>query len=118
MNNNKIVLTVLACDTTGIEGGSEYSMKFGPDVCIKVRGAFRMSVAAALSQLLEEYGVFVTSIEQADEGGFFAMIIFGDMGDNIVSLDHLRTVLAERGKQYGASIKIQKDDLFRYMHRI
>jgi len=117
-SDNRVVVTVLAYDTTGIEGGSEYTLVFSPGVSVKIKGAFRMSIAAALSQILEEYGIRVISIEQAEEDGCFAMILFGDMGENIVSLEHLRTILFERGRKAGASIKIQKADLFRYMHRI
>ncbi|MCD6309720.1 MAG: hypothetical protein J7M18_03335 [Candidatus Eremiobacteraeota bacterium] len=116
--DSKIVVTVLAYDITGIEGGTEYTMVFSPGVSTKIKGPFRMNIAGILGQILEEYGIQVLSIEQASEDGCFAMILIGDMGDNIVNLEHLRTILAERGKQVGASIKIQKADLFRYMHRI
>jgi len=118
MSNNRIVITVLNYETVDHQAPQEYWVEFYPGNKFKLKGTSRVFLAGAISQILEEYGVSVTDIDQCGEGQCFAMIIWGDMGDNLVNLESLRHRLVARGQELTASIKVQREDLFKFMHTI
>jgi len=118
MNNHQIVITVLNYETSDPNTPEEYWVEFYPGNKFKLKGTNRVFLAGAVSQILEEYGVAVTDIDQCGEGQCFAMIIWGDMGDNLVNLESLRERLSAKGRELNASIKVQREDLFKFMHTI
>ena len=118
MKNSRIVITVLSYETMEFISPQEYTVEFPLGAKIKLTGCHRVLLAGACSQTLKEYGVMVTDVDQCEEKDCFAMIIWGDMGDNLVNLDSLRHKLLSSGKELGASIKVQREDLFKFMHTI
>ena len=118
MNGSRIVVTVLSYDTVDMISPQDYTVDFFPGGKIKLKGGSRVLLAGAVGQILRDYGVKVTDIDQCEEEGCFAMIIWGDLGDNLVNLDSLRHRLMAEGEKLSASFRVQREDLFKFMQTI
>lgn len=85
---------------------------------ISVPGAQGAILAAVLERVLKELGVQVLDVTQTREGSLFAMMILADRSASDLSIDSLRRTMDEVGRQISATVRIQGEDLFRYMHRL
>ncbi len=65
--------------------------------------------------LLPQYGLVVDRTEQAPQG----LLIFAQSRDcDSLNLLHLRQQLSQSGQQLGVEFRVQREELFRAMHRI
>ncbi len=82
-----------------------------------VAGAHRATLVANLTRFLNEFGFDVEDVEQADGEGCFAMVIMAKPRHE-VKLAEVRALLERQGKEWGISLRVQREDLFLAMHRI
>ena len=87
-------------------------------VVITVVGKDRVGIIAAVTSFLSEQHVNIEDITQKILGGYFTMILIGDMTQCSMALGDLKNHLIQRGEEIGVQIFLQHTSIFRAMHRI
>jgi ACT domain-containing protein len=85
---------------------------------ITVIGHDRIGIIARIAGILAESGVNVLDISQTILQEFFTMTMLVDLSAMEISLEELNGRLQGAGEEMGLSIRVQREDLFRSMHRI
>ncbi len=87
---------------------------------LRVDGAYRASLVGRIHNLLESYGVRVLGIEQSSENDSFALLMHASINanDSMVNIGELRRQLVAEAQKLGVTLRIQREELFAYMHRI
>ncbi|MBE6943415.1 MAG: ACT domain-containing protein [Ruminococcaceae bacterium] len=85
---------------------------------VTVVGEDRVGIIAEVCTHLATYGVNVLDISQTVMQGYFTMMMVVDTEKSTVSLAELAKVTEEKGKEMGLSIRLQRADIFKAMHRV
>jgi ACT domain-containing protein len=85
---------------------------------LSVLGEDRVGIVAAISNVLAEAHVNIEDIRQTIIGGIFSMTMLVTVDEESTAFDELQKQLAEIGDRLGLQITLQREDVFRYMHRI
>lgn len=87
---------------------------------VMVDGAYRASLVGRIHNLLESYGIRVLSIEQSSDDDSFALLMHAsiNVNDMSVNIGELRRSLVQQAQMLGVTLRIQREELFAYMHRI
>lgn len=85
---------------------------------VTVIGKDQVGIIASVCALLAEHNVNVLDISQTILQDYFTMIMLVDTGKSEVPFTELAAQLDQAGKEQGLSIRIQREDIFRAMHRI
>lgn len=85
---------------------------------ITVIGHDRIGIIARIAGILAQSGVNVLDISQTILQEFFTMTMLVDLSAMEISLEELNGRLQGAGEEMGLSIRVQREDLFRSMHRI
>ncbi|MDO5295253.1 MAG: ACT domain-containing protein [bacterium] len=87
---------------------------------VMVDGAYRASLVGRIHNLLESYGIRVSSIEQSTDDDSFALLMHASINSNDmnVNIGELRRNLVQDAQMLGVTLRIQREELFAYMHRI
>lgn len=85
---------------------------------ITVIGQDQIGIIAKTSSALADYGVNILDISQTILDEYFTMIMVVDLNNMTVSFEDMVNVLEEKEKSIGVSIKMQREDLFKSMHKI
>ncbi len=85
---------------------------------VTVVGEDRVGIIAAVCTHLAEFGVNVLDISQTVMQGYFTMMMVVDTEKATVSLAELAKLTEEKGKEMGLSIRLQREDIFKAMHRV
>ncbi|MDI6604501.1 ACT domain-containing protein [Aceticella autotrophica] len=85
---------------------------------ISVIGIDRVGIIYSVSKLLAENNVNIFDISQTLLKDIFTMIMIVDISNSTVDFDTLKHNLNKLGEQMGLKIDIQKEDIFRAMHRL
>lgn len=86
---------------------------------LRVEGAYRASVVGRVHTLLQSRGVDVQGIEQSADHDSFALLIHASFCiGGAQSLSELRHDLENSAKELGVTLRVQREELFTYMHRI
>ncbi|MCD4785026.1 MAG: hypothetical protein K8T10_14525 [Candidatus Eremiobacteraeota bacterium] len=75
-------------------------------------------ILAIILNICRELKAEVLWAEYYEEKNRSAVLVKADISNVVNNLHFLRESLAMAGNEFGVSIKVQKEDLFRYMHRI
>jgi predicted amino acid-binding ACT domain protein len=75
-------------------------------------------LSSIISNICHKIGVRIVRSECFQQNNKLALIMQADATDSLEELCTLRQMLTEAGKKIHAVVKVQKEDLFRYMHRI
>lgn len=92
MDNNKIIITVVGKDTTGI--------------------------IAKVCTFLAETGINILDISQTIVQGYFNMMMIADMDNSTKPFDAIVEGLNAIGQELGVQIKCQREAIFEMMHRV
>jgi ACT domain-containing protein len=87
-------------------------------IVVTVLGADRSGIVAAVATRLSEGGANIVDISQTIIGGIFTMTMLVDLDEAQTSFDALRESLVSLENQLGVQIQVQREDVFRFMHRI
>lgn len=85
---------------------------------LSVLGEDRVGIVAAVSRTLAEAHANIEDIRQTIISGIFSMTMLVTVDEDTVGFDALQSRLAEIGTELGVQITLQREDVFRYMHRI
>jgi len=75
-------------------------------------------IIAYVTALLAQKEINVLDISQTILQEYFAMIMLVDLTDCGMSFGELSAFLAEKGRERGLDVHIQRQDIFDAMHRI
>lgn len=85
---------------------------------LSVLGEDRVGIVAAVSKALAEAHANIEDIRQTIIGGIFSMTMLVTVDEEASTFDSIQTRLAEIAEELGVQITLQREDVFRYMHRI
>lgn len=85
---------------------------------ITVLGSDRIGIIAAVTSILAEGGANILDISQTIMQDIFTMIMMVDLSGMGMDIGTLQEKLAAKGTDLGVEIRVQRDDIFRSMHRI
>ena len=85
---------------------------------LSVLGGDCVGIVAAVSGALAQAHANIEDIRQTIIGGIFSMTMLVTVDEEATPFDVLQQRLAEIGDDMGLQITLQREDVFRYMHRI
>ena len=85
---------------------------------LAVLGQDRVGIVAAVSGAVAEANTNIEDIRQTILGNIFTMTMLVSVDEDSVPFDALQKRLAAVGQDLGMQITLQREDVFRYMHRI
>lgn len=87
---------------------------------VSVLGKDRTGIVAAVATVLTECGANIDDISQTILGQdeIFSMTMLVTLNTDICSFDETQSRLEATGESMGTQIKIQREDVFRFMHEI
>jgi len=77
-----------------------------------------VGIVAAVSGALAETNTNIEDIRQTILGNIFTMTMLVTVDEDSMPFDELQKRLAAVGQDLGMQITLQREDVFRYMHRI
>ncbi|MFZ5686820.1 MAG: ACT domain-containing protein [Bacillota bacterium] len=87
-------------------------------ILVTVLGRDKVGIIAAVTSVLAAAEANILDISQTIMQEFFVMIMLVDISSCNMDFDSLRQQLVEKGKELGVQVNAQREDVFRYMHRI
>ena len=85
---------------------------------ITVVGVDRVGIIARITGKLADLGINILDISQTIMGDLFTMSMIVEMGGAEKPFVQIRDELVAMGQEMGMEIHAQREDVFRYMHRI
>ena len=85
---------------------------------VTVVGKDQVGIIAAVCVHLASFNVNVLDISQTVMQGFFTMMMAVDVTECNIPLAELAKEMEDKGKEMGLSIRLQREDIFKAMHRV
>ncbi|QCX32641.1 ACT domain-containing protein [Caloramator sp. E03] len=85
---------------------------------VTVIGKDKIGIIQAITSVLSQNNVNILDINQTLLQDYFTMIMFVDLEKMAIDFEKLKEKLENKAKEIGVSVRIQREDLFRYMHEI
>lgn len=85
---------------------------------VSVLGDDRVGIVAAVATALAEAGANIEDIRQSIVGGIFSMTMLVTIDEGATPFDDVQRRLNEIGESLGVQVTLQREDVFRYMHRV
>jgi ACT domain-containing protein len=85
---------------------------------VTVIGKDRVGITAAVCSLLAQYNINILDITQTVLQDFFTMVMLVDTAACTASIGEMSELLNKAGQEQELSIRIQREDIFKTMHRI
>ena len=85
---------------------------------LSVLGEDRVGIVAAVSAALAENGVNIEDIRQTILEGIFSMTMLVTVDEDAHTFDEVQARLAEVAEVLQMQITLQREDVFRFMHRV
>ena len=85
---------------------------------VTVVGEDRVGIIAAVCAELASYQVNVLDISQTVMEGYFTMMMVVDVSASPIPLAELAQKMDEKGREMNLSIRLQRGDIFKAMHRV
>jgi len=85
---------------------------------VSVLGADRVGIVAAISTALAEQGANIEDIRQTILSGIFSMTMLVTIDEDGHPFEDVQTRLAEVAEELGMQVTLQREDVFRFMHRV
>ena len=86
---------------------------------VTILGLDRVGIIAAVANILADANVNILDISQSvlrDE--FFTMIMMVDLAAAEIPFEELSRRLKDKGRDLGVQVEVQREDIFKSMHRI
>ena len=87
-------------------------------IVVTVLGADHCGIVAAVAGALSECNANIVDISQTILSGIFTMTMLVDLDETKTTFDTLRDTLLSLSEQLDVQIQVQREDVFRFMHRI
>lgn len=85
---------------------------------VTVIGEDRVGIIASVCVDLAAFNVNVLDISQTVMQGYFTMMMVVDVSGATCPMAELAQKLDEKGKEMGLSIRLQREEIFKAMHRV
>ena len=85
---------------------------------LSVLGEDKVGIVAAVSAALAETGTNIEDIRQTILSGMFSMTMLVTVDEDLHLFEEVQARLAEVAGQIGMQITLQREDVFRFMHRV
>lgn len=85
---------------------------------VVIIGSDRVGIIAGIANVIAAANVNILDISQSVIREFFTMIMMVDLSGASVSFQELSDRLAGKGKELSVRVEIQREDIFKAMHRI
>jgi ACT domain-containing protein len=85
---------------------------------VTVIGEDQVGIIAGVATILADSGANILDISQSIMQEFFVMIMMADLARATVSFDELKARLNAKGDAMNLKINIQREDVFKLMHRV
>ena len=85
---------------------------------LSVLGSDCVGIVAAVSSVLSDAHANIEDIRQTIIGGIFSMTMLTTIDEDVTPFDDVQRALGEVGERLGVQVTLQREDVFRYMHRI
>ena len=85
---------------------------------VTVLGEDCVGIVARISGVLSETGTNIEDIRQSIVSDIFSMTMLVTVDEEATAFDEVQSRLAEAGEDLGLQVNLQREDVFRYMHRI
>ena len=85
---------------------------------ITVLGCDRVGIIAGITAVLAESNTNILDISQTILSDIFTMIMIVDLSAATIDGQELQERLTTKGKELGVEVRLQREEIFRSMHRI
>lgn len=85
---------------------------------VSVLGADRVGIVAAISAALAEQGVNIEDIRQTILSEVFSMTMLVIIDEDTHPFEDVHARLATVADELGMQVTLQREDVFRFMHRV
>lgn len=85
---------------------------------LSVLGEDRVGIVATVSRVLSDSRANIEDIRQTIIGGIFSMTMLVTVDEDVTPFDEVQSRLEDAAQELGLQITLQREDVFRYMHRI
>lgn len=86
---------------------------------VTIIGLDRVGIIAAIANILADANVNILDISQSVlREEFFTMIMMVDLAAAKVPFEELARRLKDTGRELGVQVEVQREDIFKSMHRI
>jgi ACT domain-containing protein len=85
---------------------------------ITIIGSDRVGIIAGITNVIAEANVNILDISQSVIREFFTMIMMVDLGSSTLSFEELRGRLAQKAEHLAVRVEIQREEIFKTMHRV
>ena len=85
---------------------------------ITIIGSDRVGIIAGISNVFADANVNILDISQSVIREFFTMIMMVDLAGSAISFHSLREKLQRKGLELGVRVEIQREEIFKAMHRV
>lgn len=85
---------------------------------LSVLGEDRVGIVAAISAALADNGVNIEDIRQTIISGIFSMTMLVTVDEDAHAFEDVQARLAEVAERLGMQVTLQREDVFRFMHRV
>jgi ACT domain-containing protein len=85
---------------------------------VTIIGSDRVGIIAGVTAVIAEANVNILDISQSVIREFFTMIMMVDLSQASVTFHELSQRLSKTGERLGVKVEIQREEIFKVMHRI
>ena len=85
---------------------------------VTIIGPDRVGIIAGISNVLADAQVNIIDLSQSVMRDFFVMIMMVDLQGANLAFDALQAQLDAKGRELSVRVEIQREEIFRAMHRI
>lgn len=85
---------------------------------LSVLGEDRVGIVATVSRVLADSSTNIEDIRQSIIGGIFSMTMLVTVDEEVTPFEEVQSRLATAADELGLQITLQREDVFRYMHRV
>jgi ACT domain-containing protein len=85
---------------------------------VTIIGSDRVGIIAGIANEIADANVNILDISQSVIREFFTMIMMVDLSQSALTFHELSERLAHRGETLGVKVEIQREEIFKAMHRI
>ncbi|MDR2944505.1 MAG: ACT domain-containing protein [Methanosarcinales archaeon] len=85
---------------------------------ITVIGVDTVGIVAGVTRVMSDFGVNIIDIRQTLMEDIFTMLMIGEVKNENFILKDFQEKMTDAGQDLKVEIRVQHEDVFRYMHRI
>ena len=85
---------------------------------VTIIGSDRVGIIAGIANVIAEANVNILDISQSVIREFFTMIMMVDLTGASITFEKLSERLARKGRDLGVRVEIQREEIFKAMHRV